>query len=268
MTLTVDSCCFINNKASGIALIESYYPNGFTSTNNYVDPVDPNLRCEWAFIRTSFDFEVSPECSPRFERDDFCPLLVEDSPTPAPQTDAPTVSYQICYIGMTLSDGDRDARMNTTEYVTFVNRQSGQGFYGSDYDTLPSIVTDAFESHIISAADNVVNVEGSKPGETPSDSQRPQLNAFCEDSQQAIRLALLPPTASPTASSAPSMMPSNGITLSNDTTSEPSTISSVPTRTPTMVPAVQPQEISASPYLTTTTAATVGAFLLATLWMV
>lgn len=128
----------------------------------------------------------------------------------------PTVSYRTCYIGMILADIDSNFRMTETEYVKFVNRQSGNGFYGMDFNSLPSVLQDNFRANFVSPTDNVFDIQGSRPGDTPSDMQRTELEKICQDTDIAIRKALESASPSSTPSQSPSSTPSqspSGITM-------------------------------------------------------
>lgn len=120
-------------------------------------------------------------------------------------------SLQACYNNLYLSDADRDGRVDSQEYVTFVQLEGPPGFLdGVDsFVTLPMLLQSNFYTLacLCSGGDQCclggnahLNATGTAPGETPTAEQVAYLDLVCEFTGRAVDMVLVeegPPTATP-----------------------------------------------------------------------
>jgi hypothetical protein len=112
------------------------------------------------------------------------PVLVATS-TPSPLA---VWSFTQCTTTMLLSDLDRNDRMDTSEYVRFVNRGANNQWGSSSFEDLPRLLQDKFW-----ALENLgegIDIWGSKPGQDPTDEQKAHLENMCHVTGRAISQAL------------------------------------------------------------------------------
>jgi hypothetical protein len=146
------------------------------------------------------------------------PLVASTVPTPAPDVvvvESPTVSFAVCRNGLIVSDLDRNDFLDEDEYLRFVNRLSNNEWIAETYDTIPAVLQGNFVDLVGSTGQ--IPVIGSKPGQTATAAQQDNLNKLCFDTDEAIDMALNPPTsggeptlapvATPTVTSAPTATP-------------------------------------------------------------
>ena len=90
-----------------------------------------------------------------------------------------------CYRSLTVADGDRDSFLNETEFVFMVNYFQGLDLIESDFADLDGIFQTVFETSR-GALNEGINVEGSKPNESPNPGQARLLEDLCEAVSRAV----------------------------------------------------------------------------------
>jgi hypothetical protein len=119
---------------------------------------------------------------------------VSDAP-PRPTTLSPTVTpepsitdedYQNCKTALVIADLSRDDRMDESEYVRFLNRLYGNIFLGSTYSELNAIFRTSFDS--LKGGLRFLDIDGSKPGQNPTEEQIDTLKAICIATDTATQL--------------------------------------------------------------------------------
>lgn len=106
-----------------------------------------------------------------------------------------TIQRSQCNTALAIADLSRDDQMDPSEYVRFVNRLSSNAYQGATFDALPGNIQSTFEKFATDAS--VVDVTGSKPGQTPTAAQDVMLDALCCETDLAIQNPGLP-VSSPT----------------------------------------------------------------------
>eukprot|EP00980_Cylindrotheca_fusiformis_P004829 scaffold1034_cov127-Cylindrotheca_fusiformis.AAC.10 len=145
--------------------------------------------------------------------DSFCEdskelLSVTDPPAQQP-AGPPTascddsISRQQCYIDMSIADRNRDSFIIESEYVRLVNRLSDNEYEGAAFDELPAAIRGNFFNL---ASDGGIDVDGSKPGQSPDENQAVFLLRVCCETDLSIRNPNAP-TVSPPPGSEPTANP-------------------------------------------------------------
>ena len=133
-------------------------------------------------------------------------LFTETDPPSAPvasPTESPnscSISSQSCYINLSIADSNADSLLDETEYVKLVNRLSDFTYAGVKFEDLSERLKENFSKF---APTGSIDIDGSKPGQQPSDSQESFLLDVCCDTDKAWQNQS--PTTSP--SNKPSMSP-------------------------------------------------------------
>ncbi|KAG7366728.1 hypothetical protein IV203_029398 [Nitzschia inconspicua] len=105
------------------------------------------------------------------------------TPTPA-ESFPPTFSQTFCRTQMASSDYNRDDKMDDVEYVRFLNRLTSNAFSTSSFDELDSALQLNFAN--LAVTDGQIDIFGSRPGQTPDDSQNAFLDKICLDTTVAL----------------------------------------------------------------------------------
>lgn len=133
-------------------------------------------------------------------------LFTETDPPSAPvasPTESPnscSISSQSCYINLSIADSNADLLLDETEYVKLVNRLSDFIYAGVEFEDLSERLKENFSKF---APTGSIDIDGSKPGQNPSDSQESFLLDVCCDTDKAWQNQS--PNTSP--SNTPSMSP-------------------------------------------------------------
>ena len=133
------------------------------------------------------------------------PTTTPPPPTPSPtrgliNTPRPTRPLPQCYVGMIISDNPRDDQLDQNEYVRFIDFLEPGPFLGFAFAQLPVALQLNFASL---ATNEFINIAGLP---SPNQEQYDLLDQVCEDSNQAISIALsqnVTPTGSPQQPSTP-----------------------------------------------------------------
>ena len=133
------------------------------------------------------------------------PTTAPPPPTPLPtrgliNTPRPTRPLPQCYVGMIISDNPRDDQLDQNEYVRFIDFLEPGPFLGFAFAQLPVALQLNFASL---ATNGFINIAGLP---SPNQEQYDLLDQVCEDSNQAISIALsqnVTPTGSPQQPSTP-----------------------------------------------------------------
>jgi hypothetical protein len=105
------------------------------------------------------------------------------SPSPI-QSFPPTFSDLFCRTQMASSDFNRDDQLNEEEYVRFLNRLTSNEFSGLSFEDLDTALQENFVS--LAGSDDTIDIYGSKPGQTPDDTQDAFLDQVCLDTAVAL----------------------------------------------------------------------------------
>ncbi len=122
-----------------------------------------------------------------------------------------TISQTQCNTALSIADSNRDSALNEAEYVRFVNRLSDNAYNGMAFTALPAGLQSNFEKFAVT--DGQIDVNGSKPGETPTSAQADVLAALCCETDLAIGTSdaggtpTEPSPSPPTASAPPTYDP-------------------------------------------------------------
>ena len=127
------------------------------------------------------------------------------SPTPAPQptnppqTQGPTLSDGdrfFCIINLYLSDnaGDKNDRLNTAEYVGYLNRQLDNVYANTPYENIATVFQQNFQSL---ATAGEIDITGASPSVIPTPAQDQALRRTCQETDRAIQLFDTAATPSP-----------------------------------------------------------------------
>jgi hypothetical protein len=113
-----------------------------------------------------------------------------EPPVSSAATAAPTLSsdeLQSCRTAMVISDLDRDDGLSETEYLRFLNRLSSNAYSSvPSYDSLDDPLKATY-TQLATSASGTIDIAGSKPGQTPSESQLNALRNLCAQVMGAIR---------------------------------------------------------------------------------
>ena len=146
------------------------------------------------------------------------------APVPAPTSNSggtpttdggsfvPSFSFYECTSAMAYSDLSRDAVLDESEYVRFLNRLSGGKYESSSGDALakselPQALQDNYDT--LAAGGSGINVTGgTRPGVPPSDTEEIQLQEICLATDEALQAASgNNPQPSPVTPSGPTTSP-------------------------------------------------------------
>jgi hypothetical protein len=116
-------------------------------------------------------------------------------------------TLQQCQIALAIGDSNRDDVLaGEVEYPRFVNQLSGQQFSGTtSVADLPQPYQDSYSKYADSSIGGI-DVQGSKPGQTPTAAQEEQLNELCTETIAILNGEEVqpgPPTDPPAPTDAP-----------------------------------------------------------------
>jgi hypothetical protein len=162
----------------------------------------------------------------------------------------PSFTFSACTSAMAFSDLSRDALLDSSEYVRFLNRLSNDEYVDPDtsdsldFSRLPTVLQDNY-NELASGGDGI-NVEGgTRPGVDPTEEQAINLANVCNSTDRALQDARdgggTPASPSP-ATLAPATAPS-----SPNSAVQPSAAPVVAAPTLTAAPAAGPSSNTASP---------------------
>jgi len=105
-----------------------------------------------------------------------------DEPTAYPTM--PTESFASCKNSMFVCDRDRDNKLQSNEFVLFLNRQTDDAFKGHSFDDLPI----AFQVLYLSVRQSgtTPSIFGSKPGQQATGSQINNLRQICSETDRVF----------------------------------------------------------------------------------
>ena len=130
------------------------------------------------------------------------------APTLAPTI--PTSDFVLCTTSLAVSDSNRDEFLAQTEYVTFINRLTGNRFQNLSFLSLDSRLQASFIANRETSG-NTINIGGARPGPR-TEAQRRFLLQFCSETDRIIKSLDQPITPSaPTI--APTSRPSESLTV-------------------------------------------------------
>ena len=120
-----------------------------------------------------------------------------------------TVARGACNTALAIADLSRDNLVNESEFLRFVNRLSSNEYGGVAFDDLPGSLKAVFSKYATTGGQ--INVEGSKPGQTPDAAQDELISGLCCETDLAIQNPGAPTGGSePTAPPAPTPPPQGG----------------------------------------------------------
>ena len=154
-------------------------------------------------------------------------------------TPAPTPSYLQCSIAMTIADLDHDSLLNQDEYVGLINRLSGNQFSNAFF-FLPVIMQSTYSELQYNGAFAGINVNGSKPGDIPTDAQLADLENICNAIVGAINFVLYgetTPVSTPTPTAVPIPSATTAAPAINSTPNPTMAATPDPTTTAPVTPA-------------------------------
>jgi hypothetical protein len=108
----------------------------------------------------------------------------QPSSTSPMQSSPPTFSELFCRTQMASSDFNRDDKLNEEEYIRFLNRLTSNEFSGLTFDDLDEDLEQNFVN--LARTDGLIDIFGSKPGQTPDDTQDAFLDEVCLDTANAL----------------------------------------------------------------------------------
>jgi len=188
-------------------------------------------------------------------------------PIPTTTTPLPTTSLSTCTISLTISDRNQNDYLDQSEYVTFVNRLSSSTWQNSNFMELPLVLQNNYY-FLADGNSNGINLQGSKPGSSPTANQTANLENICYQTDVSIDSALNPtPTVSPGTTTGPSQSspeptlspvspvpttsPATPVPTTSPATPVPTKVTSAPTTTVTsLTPTVFPTSIPSLSSLT------------------
>jgi hypothetical protein len=93
-----------------------------------------------------------------------------------------------CTIPMSFSDVNADNRLDRQEYRSFIDQLSAEAWKKEDYDSLDLAIQKLFNDYVDVSTESIP-IEGSKPGDSPSDAEVKYLDSFCDQAESAIQSA-------------------------------------------------------------------------------
>ena len=96
-----------------------------------------------------------------------------------------TVSFQKCFLFLSIGDQGRDETLSRAEYPRYVNSASENEYGIVPFNSLPTPVQLVFEDFVESSSDTI-NIRGTRPGTQPTAEQEPFLQSLCRQTYVAI----------------------------------------------------------------------------------
>jgi hypothetical protein len=119
------------------------------------------------------------------------PVAAPSAPSAAPAAAVNiTLAYDTCVRFLALSDIDRNDALSDAEYVRFLTFASSRLISVTSYDQLDATLKSAFTS--LAGTNSLIDVGGSKPGQTPTVVQQSHLKNVCDTTVAAMNDSLNP----------------------------------------------------------------------------
>lgn len=149
------------------------------------------------------------------------------APAPATTPTAPTtnnnnnnnndsVDISACTRALIVADMNRDGYLDQTEYVRFLNRNAPDTIFTSmTFPDLPANLQANFQA--LSDSNGQINVQGSKPNETPTEEQKSHIQEICTQTAEALAASqpTTPPDTTPAGIVNGTVTVHNAFTISN-----------------------------------------------------
>ena len=118
------------------------------------------------------------------------------APTPVASTEI-VLEYSRCLQYLAISDLDRDDYLSDTEYLRFLTYASARAISVTDYSQLDPVLQSNYKD-LTDDSNSMIDIGGSKPGNTPTAEQTTHLTNVCDSTVDAMNEALNPVTPIPT----------------------------------------------------------------------
>jgi len=127
----------------------------------------------------------APQPAPAAAPQPSGPTTPSTPAAPSPSDFSPSFTLTQCTNAMAFSDLSRNGDLNKDEYLRFINRLTSNEYLGQSFSTLPQPLQDNYDQ--LADENGVIEIAGSRPGQTPTAEEAAHLTNVCTSTDKAIQ---------------------------------------------------------------------------------